>query len=448
MIHMTIDLQKILVDGDVRLIGRLAAEHGVTVHLVGGALRNLILGRKLKDLDFTLTGACGELPRSFARIVGGSFFWLDRERLQSRVVKKDGAESLVFDFAPQLGETIAADLCRRDFTINAMALMLGGEGGNLLDPMGGLRDLKNGIVRACSPLVFSDDPLRLLRAIRFAATLAFTIDRSTWQAIVQESSLLARVAGERIRDELFQILAASGIGASLAMLSDSGVLAEIMTMQSPASSTAGRSSLERCIRTAARLETIAAAPDEYFSTEGERFTRILQREVQGGITVLSLLKLAAVRDCASATAARTNLSDRLRLGNSARRMLEVLATKGPAIAALAGQQPTKRDMYRIFRDTEPNGAELVIFSLAGEKAGLTLCATLAEFYCKEYVASCADLHLTGAEVMRLLGIGQGQVVGEVLEHLREAESAGMVNSKAEAEDFIKRNLLTKAEPIG
>ncbi|HEX2770057.1 MAG TPA: CCA tRNA nucleotidyltransferase, partial [Geobacteraceae bacterium] len=155
-------LKKIMEHDDLRIIAGMAAELGVDAYLVGGYLRDCLLGRESKDLDFALSGAWEELPRNFAARIRGRFFWLDEKRLQGRVVKKSGDEISFSDFAPMRGGTVMDDLRLRDFTINALALPLDGERRELIDPLAGRDDLLHGMIRACSTAAFDDDPLRLM----------------------------------------------------------------------------------------------------------------------------------------------------------------------------------------------------------------------------------------------------------------------------------------------
>jgi poly(A) polymerase len=442
----------IAADENVRELGRLAGEYGVKAYLVGGSVRDLLLGRELKDLDFALSGSSAEIAAAFARSVGGSFFWLDEERLQSRVVKKGAVGSLTFDFAPQRGETIAEDLLQRDFSINALALPLAGEGCNLIDPANGVTDLESGIIRACSAETFADDPLRLLRAIRFAATLGFTIDTATWEALVRQAAFLERVAAERIRDELFQILAAPGIEASLLLLLDSGLLPRIIPRLLLGTATPPEeeypSSLNQRIGGAGRVEQLAAELADYFPADHERLRQHLNSQVEAGIGVLSLVKLAAFINGAAPPGATDLVAAKLRLGKRARRILEKLARSRTALAGMAEHKLTARAMYHFFSDSDPAGPEIALFALAGERACRDFCVRLVAYYFSDYPAAGAGLLLSGAEIMHLLGIGPGLAVGEAMERLKKAESIGMVNTRAEAEAFLKKNQLTKEEPIG
>ncbi|HTG81227.1 MAG TPA: CCA tRNA nucleotidyltransferase, partial [Geobacteraceae bacterium] len=219
---MTWSLEKIAADDTVRLIAELAGDLGMDAYLAGGGVRDCLLGREVNDLDFALSGAWEELPRLFAARWGGSFFWLDEGRLQARVSKKTAGGTLVRDFAPLRGATIEDDLRQRDFTVNALAMKVAG--GELIDPLRGGPDLDGKLIRACSDHAFDDDPLRLLRALRFAAELGFTVEEGTWNDLRRKGDLLGGVAKERVRDELFRLLAAPGIGTNLSMLDASRLL--------------------------------------------------------------------------------------------------------------------------------------------------------------------------------------------------------------------------------
>ena len=202
---------------------RVATALGPRSYVVGGCLRDLMLDRKVNDVDIAVDGGTEALSRRLAGECGGTFFWLDQERGHSRVVIKGGGEIVTLDFAPLRGEDILADLALRDFTINALAIPLTG-GQELIDPLGGEADIRAKVVRRCCESVFRDDPLRLVRAFRFAATLGFGIEAETLAAIPGHGILLANVAGERIRDELFRILQVPGAESFVRSMGDAGLL--------------------------------------------------------------------------------------------------------------------------------------------------------------------------------------------------------------------------------
>ncbi|MFI5368719.1 MAG: CCA tRNA nucleotidyltransferase [Spirochaetia bacterium] len=433
-----IEITKVMENDDLRIIAGMAAELGVDAYLVGGSLRDCLLGRETKDLDFALSGAWEELPRIFAARICGTFFWLDEERLQGRVVKKTGGELSFFDFAPLRGETVANDLALRDFTINALALPLGGDRRELIDPLAGRDDLLHGLIRACSAAAFDDDPLRLMRAIRFAAELGFAIEENTWETLCAKGALLKAVAGERVRDELFRTLAAPGCGVSLKQLCDSGLWAEILSAQEWGA----------CAERIPRLEEaeqLCMEVGRLFPESAESLADYLNREVEAGISVLSIIRLAAVLGSGDRGWAAP-LARRLRLGKEAGRVLDLFCLDERAVYGMLEQSPAERVIYRFFRDREPAGPGMLIIARAGGAVSTECFLSLMGYWLRYYEAGEADLFLSGGEVMGILGVPPGQVVGEAMESLRVAEGGGIVNSREEARQFIK-NLLTSKPPM-
>ena len=164
--------------------------------VVGGALRDEMLGRELVDVDVACPSP--ELAaRLYARLAGGAVFPLSERHGAWRVAFRDGT---TVDFTPLHGDTIEDDLATRDFTVNALARPLAG--GALVDPLGGEADLTARRLRAVGPAVFTDDPLRLLRAVRLEDELGFRLDEETEELVRAAAGLVAEPAGERILGEL------------------------------------------------------------------------------------------------------------------------------------------------------------------------------------------------------------------------------------------------------
>src|SRR5919108_5912099 len=197
----------------------------VELYAVGGTLRDLCLGRPVQDVDLAMPGDVMGFAKDFANHLGAAYVPMDAERGEVRVVyrKRD-----VLDFARMRGETIIADLQRRDFTVNAMACPLGAlltqADPVLIDPHGGWHDLQARTVRLVSPVSFRDDPLRLLRAFRLAATLDLTIDPATLAAMETMAPRLADVAAERIHSELFKLFAAARSSPHVSIMARLGLL--------------------------------------------------------------------------------------------------------------------------------------------------------------------------------------------------------------------------------
>ncbi len=174
----------------------------VPAFMVGGAVRDALLGRRREylDLDFVLPSGAVETASAIARHYQAGFVLLDAQRQIARVVFKNATA----DFAQQEGESLETDLHRRDFTINAIAYNPHTE--EIIDPLQGYADLQQGMIRMVSPANLADDPLRLLRGYRQAAQLGFAIAPETRSAIGELAPKLSQIAAERVRVELSYLL--------------------------------------------------------------------------------------------------------------------------------------------------------------------------------------------------------------------------------------------------
>lgn len=425
-------------DERICLLAALAEQFEVHVFLVGGCLRDVVMGRPIHDYDFALSGAEEDLPAEFASHCGGYFFWLDRERRQARVVIGRGGDAFTFDFAPIRGNGIQDDLALRDFTINALALPVTRVAGCLLDPLNGLRDIAERKIRACGAGIFDDDPLRLLRAIRFAVTLGFAIEEVTWQEMLTRSHLLEDVAGERIREEFFLVLGARNVAASLELLRSSGLLPMII----PGDSRIGEYFSDLAARRAFAddVERVIGDCEKFFPSVQAELSAHLERPVEGGIPLFSLLKLAAFLSGEDAAASIKTCCDRIRLGTKARAEIKALCDSATAFPSFPKSVAGERFLYRFFRDRAPGGAELVILPLAARLIDPEMAARLVSFYFYDYRPTDANLLLSGDQVMDLLGVGPGPRLGRILESLREAESAGQVSTVEEAREFLLKTV--------
>jgi len=193
---------------------------GQEAWVVGGAVRDELLGRDVVDLDIAVHDPRAT-AREYARRSGGAPFPLSERHGAWRVALEEGR---TVDFTP-LRDSIEDDLATRDFTINAIAVPLAG--GEPADPYGGRSDMKERIIRAVSPSVFTDDPLRLLRAVRLGDELAFRLDPETEQLVREHAELVTRPAGERTYAELVRLSEAGYLSAGeLGLLEPLGGLAE------------------------------------------------------------------------------------------------------------------------------------------------------------------------------------------------------------------------------
>ena len=193
----------------------LQAVGGDEAYLVGGAVRDELLGRPVVDVDVACP-APADAARSYAGLTGGAVFPLSDRHGAWRVAFRDGR---TVDFTP-LPDGIEADLGTRDFTINAIAIPLAG--GEPVDPLGGRADLEARVLRAVSPQIFVDDPVRLLRAARLEDELGARLDPETERVARSHAELVATPAGERILGELVRLSL-----AGFKRLDDLGLLAPL-----------------------------------------------------------------------------------------------------------------------------------------------------------------------------------------------------------------------------
>ncbi len=216
----------------LQVLATHAAAQQCAVWVVGGTLRDALVGRPIHDVDLAVDGDATALARAAADALGAAFVPLDEERAVTRVVLAGGA---VLDFARLRAPTLAADLLARDFSANALAAPLRPDGsvGPLIDHVGGAAAIAAGVLHMCSPATFADDPLRILRATRLASQLGWTLDPSLDAALRAAAPRIAAISAERVRDELLALLATRWSAPWLRYLDRAGVLAVLLPELGP-----------------------------------------------------------------------------------------------------------------------------------------------------------------------------------------------------------------------
>ena len=225
-------------DPVVRTLADAFAAQGFELAVVGGPVRDALIGRPTHDLDFTTNASPDEIlaivkPISTAHWDIGRAFGTIGARVQGEQVeittyRADSYDGVTRKPTVEFGDTIDGDLVRRDFTVNAMALQVPAV--RLVDPTGGVEDLVAGILRTpADPTVsFGDDPLRMLRAARFSAQLGFAIDDATQDAIAELRETLKIVSPERIQGELIRLMQTEDPVRGIRVLVDTGLIEEFL----------------------------------------------------------------------------------------------------------------------------------------------------------------------------------------------------------------------------
>jgi len=455
---------------------------GVTrAWLVGGSLRDLLLGRPRVpqsplDLDIALPGSGETAAAQVAGMLGGAAFPLDEEEGAWRVALRAGG---TVDLIPLRAPSIAEDLAGRDFTVNALAYDLTGAEG-LLDPLGGRHDLAAGLLRACSAQALQQDPLRVLRAYRFAAALGFSFAPGLAALLGEASSGLADVSAERVRGELFAILGLPAAGSALRAMLRDGVLALLFPFVTAwegfdQGDYHAHDLLEHALRAAETAARLAQEPTSL--PRPERLREHLRQEWEAGISRRALLVCCALlHDVAKPETARTDgnrrrfLGHEVRGGQAVRRLLAALRVGRRTAAAaqrlvaahlrlfqLAHQDPpTTRARLRYLKDLRSEVPEALLLSLADElatgpeppalEAVQRTAGEVLELHWRRREAREVEPLLRGRDLVRDLGLAPGPRVGEILREVEEAERAGRVATRSGALALARK--LAAGEPVG
>lgn len=273
-----------------RALAQVAQRTGLPLYVAGGAVRDWLLGVSAKDLDFTVPKDGVLFAREISNLLGGTFVLLDPEEDVARVVW----QGFTLDFSGFRNQTttIESDLGQRDFTVNAMGVSLSPQTGALasltiIDPFGGAADLEHKRIRTPDMANLLADPLRLLRAYRFSATLGFAIEPQTEAAIAAHGELLTRAAMERVSYELGLIMSSSRAWQTIDRMAQSGLLWVVFPELVPGKGLGQPSShhldvFGHSLDALRRLEEILQNTEAYFPEQGSLF----QEAAQGKRAVL------------------------------------------------------------------------------------------------------------------------------------------------------------------
>jgi poly(A) polymerase len=442
--------------------------------IVGGALRDELLGREVRDVDVAVAGDPEQAARELAAKVRGPAFKLSETFGAWRVIDRRG--DTVWDFSPLQGASIEEDLAQRDFTINALARPLAG--GDLIDPTGGRSDVESRTLRVLGPQAYARDPLRALRLPRFAAELGFAPDAETERLTRAAAPSTASAAGERIFLELRRLVIADGALEGLQLADRLGVLEAVLpeltalheveqsdyhhldvydhTLEVLNQQIQVERRLGELFDDSARIERMLEAPlsDELTRAQALRFGALLHdigkpatRDVlpNGRVTFMGHDKLGErmVGD----------LCRRLRTSERFARFVGSLTRHHLVLGFLVHERPLDRgQVYRYLRRTAPTEVEVTLLSCAdrlatqgrkGEeatKAHLELARDLMEAALDWREQGPPRVPVRGDELAAELGIEPGPELGRLLAQLEQAAYAGEATTRAQAVALARRLL--------
>jgi tRNA nucleotidyltransferase/poly(A) polymerase len=478
------------------------------VFLVGGAVRDGLLGRASHDFDFCVRANAVKMARRVADALVADFYVLDAALGSARVILPNPAgQRDVLDFSVFRGPDLEADLAGRDFTINAMAFDLRNQ--TILDPRNGGSDLRTRTIRACSATAMQDDPIRILRAVRLAAALDFKIDPGTRRGMKAATELLAATTPERQRDELFRILDGPRADASLRALEMLNVfphiLPELVALKGVTQPDPHVYDVwEHTLAVIRHLQEIISVLSDDAEEVGEgrgllsgvlavrlgRYRRQLEGHLARGLnpdrTIRGLLFFAALyHDVSKPVTKSVDAGGRIHFYDHERQgaivaaerarafnlssievaRIETLVEKHMRFPSLAGrmdaedQRPSRRAIFHFFREAGEAGVDLILLGLAdlrgsrdhalGEKTWAAFVEVgrilLENYWDKPEEAVAPPRLLNGLEVMRAYGLKQGPSVGALLSAIREAQAAGRITTRQEALEFGRQWLAERSE---
>lgn len=474
------------------------------IYLVGGAIRDALLNRSNYDYDFVTPGDALKIARQLADDLGAAFFPLDTRRNVARLIIKPSGQfstpldrPIRVDFSKCQGPDLNSDLQGRDFTINAMAMDMR-KMQIIIDPLHGASDLVSKCLRVCSEFAFINDPVRILRAVRFSVDLGMTIQPETLRLIRQSVAYLPDVSGERLRDELFRILMQARPNIPLRLLDKLSafeyILPEITELKGIEQSAPHvMNAWDHTLDLITRLENIfdVLAPEFDADKAGNfalgsvalwlgRYRQNLAEHLHNAINPdrphRSLIFLSGLFHDVGKVQSRSvddrgkirfieheqigsqlvkKRSQALKLSNlEIDRLVAIIKHHmRPSLLSHPTGLPGRKTIYRFFRDTGVAGVDICILSLADLLAtyGSTLPqdrwlrhldvvrSLLAAWWEDETGKLFPTPFLNGDELMELLDLSPGPFIGYVLEEIREAQVAGDIHSKEEA-IFLARGL--------
>jgi poly(A) polymerase len=415
---------------------------GSDCFLVGGAIRDALLNRCSDDFDFATAADPTELAQAFAAELGGSWFMLDTQRRQSRVVAGQGIDRLCCDFSPFRAYNLEGDLQRRDFTINAMAMAVQPDAtlGPVYDPLGGQRDLQHGRLRCCSSQVLFDDPLRVLKGLRHAICLQLTIEPSTLSSMRHAASSLNRVAPERIRNELAAMLAVSPARRSLLWLQELNLLELLFgNAAKPGVSGVGFARLDRA---EAWLEFLVQAE------ESGSLAEFFAWELEQGISRAVAFKLAAWFSGQKFGDVRFILQ-KLHCSRAVQQAIDCLLDLEQRQAEELLQLPPVARSRALWAEDLGSHPKLAVcylgllLNVPFAEAARLLHPVLDDLNCYRGKGKVPAL-LTGSWLQKTLQL-RGPAIGRCLAALRQEEIAGRVVNRQQAEQFVLNHWRKAAE---
>ena len=398
------------------------------VFIVGGAVRDILLGNELKDIDISVKGDAINIAKRFAQEIDGSFVLLDKELGIARIVKN----SQFIDISILRGDSIHSDLSERDITINAMAIPLpevrsqkSEVRSKIIDPYGGRNDLFNKIIRIVSEENLIKDPLRILRIYRFAAALNFSIEEDTLSAAKRLAPLITSVAVERIAEELRYIVRLGNSYKTMKALIDNRILANIFPDVKIAS-----------LKLYKNTEEILSNPSDSLQLSAFSLRPLIKYfETEYRYICLKLSTLFPNPDSAKQSAIR------LKMSRKEVEFIHKMAIKRAKILDSYKEiqgMANEAKIIRLLKEFRNDIYPLIILAIAQKPSIIDFCKEVVSFYDNVFKPRAALLPIiTGDDLMKEFNIKPSPLFRKILAEIQDAVLQGTIISKKEAITLAK-----------
>ena len=416
----------------MQALGTFAKARGVRLYLVGGSVRDLLLKRQTTDFDFALASNAIHFAKAFAANIKATCITLEEDPPTARViVKKDDPSDdsqLTMDFAQFRAESLTDDLRLRDLTINAMAVVFENvefptdrthklDLHRVIDPCGGMKDLKAGLLQFPSERVILADPIRLLRIYRFAAQLAFEISENAIAFVGKHRALLPNVAVERCRDELMKILDVEKAHPYLQQMEASGLLTHVLP------SVRGMCIPWHLIETFE--EASIPLPLRAYS---EEIGSYLREGLGDGVSRCSLIKLGLLLG--------DNLGDigkHLRLSRKATQFIKGIISKYEQFLKELDTQLTHEEIIYFLRTSASHWWGVLLYAAAARPLDSVVLKQIADTYYEHILPIQKQGRLiTGDDLIQMFDLKEGKQIGNLLEQIEERHFNGEIRTREEA----------------
>ena len=415
----------------LRKLKTFAKDQDMRLYLVGGSVRDLLLGRQTTDLDFTLASDAIQFAKAFADRIRATAIALEENPPTARVIVKQNSTShppkLSMDFAQFRAASLMDDLRLRDLTINAMAIAFenvetfaykAGKQNSclIIDPCGGMKDLEIGLLRFPSKQVVIADPVRLLRIYRFAAQLDFEISQDAIDLVIAYRSMLSDVAVERCRDELMKIFYVKKAHAYLRQMEAVGLLTQVV----PSNKTTPRIWIS--------LETFEENPiPASLQTYRKEIDRYLQEEVSAEIDRHSLIKLSLLLGDDV-----EGIDARLRFSRKAVRFMECLISGSGELKNIIPQL-TQKQINRFLRTYASDWWGILLYSAVSYPMDSAILKRIADTYYEHILPIRKQGRLiTGDDLIQEFHFKEGEQIGELLQEIENRQFDGEIRTREEA----------------